>query len=290
MESRKEYRGLVCLPILPSKSRQAEQRAPVLEKSPEVYDNDRLLEHPAIPGLMLALDQRLSLDHLKIVDCDNDCLLHTETLTQRSCRLKWEKPVPPTRSSTDGDFVNMNFGLFPTSELDVPTHFYLRDIHALEKRVADEKEFLRRQEAEAAAAKAAEVQREAADALARAEEEATSIAALRAKESEIVAAAVISVLNKLHGLLKPAREAAEKLKLEGANRTQKSQRQNLEWRLASVQSRLQMLIAEIEEGKLLRELQFLAGEDLEEEIEIMADEIALLIRSIQVLKSNERGL
>lgn len=291
MEAQKKYSGLICLSILPSNYRQLERQDAVLAETPEVY-KDGLLVHPAIPGLMLTREQRLSRGSLEIVDCDNDFLCREETVSERICRIKWTKPIPATPSRTDFMFVKMDMSLFGAEHSAPPKHYYPSDIEAHEKKVVDERELLRRKEVEAdiaATANAVEVQRGEAVALFKAEEKGAAIAAHEEEVNEVATAAA-DALDKLHYLQASARETAEKLKRENADDEKKSHRRNLEWRLASVQSRLQLLIDDIEAGKPLGELQIFADEDLEDEFEIMVNEIALLKRSIQVLKGNERGL
>jgi hypothetical protein len=97
-------------------------------------------------------------------------------------------------------------------------------------------------------------------------------------------------LAKLRDCQTSALAACVILKEAKQENSEKSHLRNLEWRLASVLSRLQSLIDDIEAGKPFGELQILAGENLGDEIEIMDNEIALLRRAIQVLKGKGRGL
>jgi len=295
METNKKYSGLICLPILPSKYRQFDHRPEVLEKTPEVYEDGPLV-HPAIPGLILTKEQRLFAGKLEVVNCENDFLWREERVPERTLRIKWEKPVLATPSSTSKAFVEMDMSLF-NSVPTKPKHYYPSDIEAHEKKVADEKALLNlEKEADEAEAKAAAAQRAEAAALFEAKEKEAAVAAYKAKEeikekeAAAAAAEAMAGLAKLRDYQTSTVAARKILKETKQENGEQSHLQNLEWRLASVLSRLQSLIDDIEAGKPLGELQILAGENLEDEIEIMSNEIALLIRAIQALKGKGRGL
>jgi hypothetical protein len=271
METQKKYSGLICLSILPSKYRQLDHRPEVLAITPEVYEDGPLV-HPAVPGLILTKEQRLFFGNLEVVNCENDFLWREESKPERVLRIKWKEPVSVTRSSTDKDFVDIDMSLFktefsvpPKPEQPKPKHYYPSDIEAHEKKVADEKALLRLKKEAAAAAHKAKEEINEKEAAAAAAEAMTGLAKLRDYQTSAVA----------------ARKILKETKQENG---EKSHLQNLEWRLASVLSRLQWLIDDIEAGKPLGELQTLAGENLEDEIEIMGNEIALLRRAIQILK------
>lgn len=296
METNKKYSGLICLSILPSKYRQIPHRPEVLAKTPEAY-KDGPLVHPAIPGLILTKEQRLFGGKLEVVDCDNDFLWQEESGTEKTWRIRWQPPLKQPVSSTDGSFVNMNMSLF--SVPPKPKYYYPSDIEAHEKKVADEKELLRLKEAEAeieAPAKAAAAQRAEAAALFEAKEKGAAIAAHKAKEevkekeATAAAAEAVVVLAKLRDCQTSALAARVLIKETEQENSEKLHLRNLEWRLASVLSHMQSLIDDIEAGEPLGKLQILAGENLEDEIEIMGNEIALLKRSIQVLKGKDRCL
>lgn len=297
METQKKYSGLICLSILPSKYRQLDHRPEVLAITPEVYEDGPLV-HPAVPGLILTKEQRLFFGNLEVVNCENDFLWREESKPERVLRIKWKEPVSVTRSSTDKDFVDIDMSLFktefsvpPKPEQPKPKHYYPSDIEAHEKKVADEKALLRlKKEAHEAEANAAAAQRAVAAVLFEAKEKEAAAAAHKAKEeinekeAAAAAAEAMTGLAKLRDYQTSAVAARKILKETKQENGEKSHLQNLEWRLASVLSRLQWLIDDIEAGKPLGELQTLAGENLEDEIEIMGNEIALLRRAIQILK------
>ena len=68
------------------------------------------LEHPAIPGLMLSLDQRLYGTSLEITDALGTVRL--ETTLEKTLRNNWKKPIPITPSATSASFVEMDMSLF----------------------------------------------------------------------------------------------------------------------------------------------------------------------------------
>ena len=88
-----------CLPLQPGVGR--------LERSDGVPENvyrEGDLEHPAIPGLMLTLEQRLSKAMLEMVNTETG-ETRTEGVKEKSFRMKWKKPIPVTRGRTSSDFV-----------------------------------------------------------------------------------------------------------------------------------------------------------------------------------------
>jgi ribosomal protein L12E/L44/L45/RPP1/RPP2 len=77
--------------------------------SESVYE-EGWLEHPAIPGLLLSLEERLYGACLEFVDTSGET--RKETFKERSFRIKWEKPIPKTVGQTDKDFLDINPELF----------------------------------------------------------------------------------------------------------------------------------------------------------------------------------
>lgn len=80
---------------------------------PEVY-LEGSLEHPAIPGLMLSMKERIYSAILEYTNEDGEIL--TETANHKTFRYMWKHPVIPTKSSTEGDFKTMNNSLFARNE------------------------------------------------------------------------------------------------------------------------------------------------------------------------------
>jgi HAMP domain-containing protein len=290
MEMQKNYSGLICLPILPSKYRQIPHRPKVLAETPEVYEDGPLV-HPAIPGLILTKEQRLFAEKLEVVNCDNDFFWREESLGERSLRIQWKEPAPKFTSKSlmqEGE---------QQEEVPWPKHCYPDKIEARRKEVANEKALLRlKKEAHEAEANAAAAQRAVTAVLFEAKEKEAAIAAHKAKEevkekeAAAAAAEAVAVLARLRDCQTSALAACVILKEAKQENSEKLQLRNLEWRLAIALSRLQSLIDDIEAGKPSGELQILAGENMEDEIEIMDNEIALLRKSIQVLKGKDRGL
>jgi len=69
----------------------------------EVYQ-EGLLEHPAIPGLFLTKNERLFKPLLEIINTQTG-EKRFEKVTEKPFRVGWTKPIPVTKTSTDGDFV-----------------------------------------------------------------------------------------------------------------------------------------------------------------------------------------
>ena len=69
------------------------------------------LEHPAIKGLLLSMEQRLSPLHLEYTN-ESDGEIIVETPTEKRFRLMWKTPVPMTKSKTDDSFTNIDMSLF----------------------------------------------------------------------------------------------------------------------------------------------------------------------------------
>jgi len=76
----------------------------------EVYSPGDL-EHPAIPGLILNLQQRLSRLSLHYLETDTG-ETHVESLHELRFRIFWKKPIPMTPSSSSDSFVKMDMSLF----------------------------------------------------------------------------------------------------------------------------------------------------------------------------------
>lgn len=76
---------------------------------PEEVYCEGLLEHPAIAGLMLSLDERL---YGALLEINENGKSRLETVHEKGFRIKWKKPIPMTPSATAADFVQMNTELF----------------------------------------------------------------------------------------------------------------------------------------------------------------------------------
>lgn len=97
---------LRCLPLqegVPPLSRRAEVPSTVYEIG--------LLEHPAIPGLMLSLEERLFGGYLSLVDTDGG-ETRQESIKEKPWRIQWKKPIVRSESRTEKDHVSMNMALF----------------------------------------------------------------------------------------------------------------------------------------------------------------------------------
>jgi len=75
-----------------------------------VYVSDEIMEHPAIPGLMLTKEQRIYGAYLEI--SDNNGVVRLETPKEKPFRLTWKKAIPMEKSKTSDAFVEMNLNLF----------------------------------------------------------------------------------------------------------------------------------------------------------------------------------
>lgn len=76
----------------------------------EIYDSENMMEHPAIPGLMLSKPARVFGAYLEMIDGDG--AIRVETSSEKRFRIKWQKPVKMEKSSTSGDFVQIDPALF----------------------------------------------------------------------------------------------------------------------------------------------------------------------------------
>jgi hypothetical protein len=63
---------------------------------PDVYENG-ILEHPAIPGLMLTKEERIFGEYLEMIEKVSG-QARTESVKERIFRIKWEKPIPRSES------------------------------------------------------------------------------------------------------------------------------------------------------------------------------------------------
>ena len=75
----------------------------------EDFYSDAILEHPAIPGLWLTLEARIYGALLEIDEAGKTWL---ESVTEKSFRIRWAKPIPASKSSTGDNFVKMDLSLF----------------------------------------------------------------------------------------------------------------------------------------------------------------------------------
>lgn len=98
---------LICQPIqagiTPLKKRE--------NVAPEVYRPGNL-EHPAILGLMLTLEQRLYGAALEYVN-QEDAEIKLETAEEKRFRVTWRRPIPMTETMTGSSFTQMDDTLFP---------------------------------------------------------------------------------------------------------------------------------------------------------------------------------
>lgn len=81
-----------------------------LEGVPQEFFSDALLEHPAIPGLMLTRAQRMYAKRLEYIGEGGEII--TEKAAQMSKRIAWRKGQNISEARTSGDFVEMNAALF----------------------------------------------------------------------------------------------------------------------------------------------------------------------------------
>lgn len=82
----------------------------------EVYDDpDLLMEHPAIPGLMLDRAQRLYGASLEYCDVEGDeaGVIKVEDPTQKRFRVLWRQQAVVTQTRTGDSFIKMDAALFP---------------------------------------------------------------------------------------------------------------------------------------------------------------------------------
>jgi hypothetical protein len=97
---------LRCLPV-PSGLKPISKRVGVDEAVYQVGN----MEHPAMPGLMLSLDQRLCSVALEFVDDDSGAI-RFETNDEKRFRVFWKVPVSMTPTMTAKNFTQMDMTLF----------------------------------------------------------------------------------------------------------------------------------------------------------------------------------
>lgn len=76
---------------------------------PQIFFSESVLEHPAIPGLMLTKAQRMYNNRLRYTSGESELI---ETVPQMGKRVKWRKAQKQSESRTQNDFVAMNTTLF----------------------------------------------------------------------------------------------------------------------------------------------------------------------------------
>lgn len=79
----------------------------------EVYEPGEM-EHPAIPGLVLSMEERMYGAGLEFCDQSGDeaGVYRTETADEKRFRVTWRKLVPMTPTRTDQSFMKMDTSLF----------------------------------------------------------------------------------------------------------------------------------------------------------------------------------
>lgn len=77
---------------------------------PDAVYEEGLLEHPAIPGLMLTKDERLYGALLEMIDSDG--ALRIETYDEKRFRIKWKQPIPVANTESLKSFVKMHHESF----------------------------------------------------------------------------------------------------------------------------------------------------------------------------------
>ena len=95
-----------CLP-LPDGVKSLEKRANL----PDAVYLRGDMEHPAVPGVMLSLEQRLSSVALEFVNAD-DGTIRLEDSDEKRFRVLWRQMLSPTPSSTSDSFTKMDMSLF----------------------------------------------------------------------------------------------------------------------------------------------------------------------------------
>ena len=86
--------------------------APVEKRAgvPDAVYEEGLLEHPAIPGLMLTKEERLYGALLEMLDSGG--VLTTETFDEKRFRIKWKQPIPVANTESLKSFVKMHYESF----------------------------------------------------------------------------------------------------------------------------------------------------------------------------------
>lgn len=287
---------LLCLPVKYG-IKNLERRDEVPE---EVYSSKVMMEHPAIPGLMLSLEERIYGGYLEIWEADTEEVrdetlgeVRDETPKEKSWRVQWKKPIARSESRTGKDHVPMNMGLFKKTEKEKPKNFFtFYKVQALKTEAAKAKAYRELEEAQRVAAimVVEETPAQSQCAVAVAEE----IQEMPAKVQS--AADVQEVPNKylliISKYLDPELELIKQAKRVCKNDEKKSN-PRLEWlerQLANVVAELQAIFSDIESGSSISDLGFSGDEDFQEMIDDLGNEIAKLKSMIQTLKKVEVGV
>lgn len=249
---------LLCLPVKYG-IKNLERRDEVPE---EVYSSEVMMEHPAIPGLMLSLEERLYGGYLEIWEADTEEVrdetlgeVRDENPKEKPWRVQWKKPIARSESRTGKDHVPMNMGLFKKTEKEKP------------------KTFLHFDEVRALKTEAANAYREL--------EEAQRVAAIMVVEetpAQSQCAVAVAVAEEIQEM--PA-------KVQSAADVQEKSNPRLGWlerQLANVVAQLMTIMTDIESGSSISDLGFSCDEDFQKMIEDMGNVIAKLKSMIQTLK------
>lgn len=287
---------LLCLPVeVKNGIKNLERRDEVPE---EVYSSEVMMEHPAIPGLMLSLEERIYGGHLEIWEAYTEEVrdetlgeVRDETPKEKSWRVQWKKPIARSESRTGKDHVPMNMGLFKKTGKEKPKkllRFY--EVQALKTEAAKAKAYRELEEAQRVAAIMVVEETPAQSQCAEAEE----IQEMPAKVQS--AADVQEVQNKylliISKYLDPELELIKQAKRVCKNDEKKSNPRLgwLERQLANVVAELQAIFSDIESGSSISDLGFSGDEDFQEMIDDLGNEIAKLKSMIQALKKVEVGV
>lgn len=272
---------LLCLPVRDG-IKNLERRDEVPE---EVYSSEVMMEHPAILGLMLSLEERLYGGYLEIWDADTE-EVRDETQKEKPWRVLWKKPIARSESRSEKDHVPMNMGLFKKSEKEKQKKRYPPDqVKALKAEAAKAKAYRESEEAQRVAAKKA------------AEEAPAQCAVAEEIQAKVQSTAdAREVPNKyllmISKYLDPELELMKQAEMVCKNDEKKSNPRLgwLERQLANVVAQLQAIVSDIESGSSISDLGFSGNKDFQEMIDDLGNEIAKLKGMIQTLKKVEVGV
>lgn len=109
-EEAEEARPIKCVKLHPD--------VPMLDRRAGVPDevySEGILEHPAVPGLMLSKAERLYSQLLEFIDGDG--AIRQETLNEKRYRIKWMKPIKEAQTASKRNFVPYHKESFKDGEL-----------------------------------------------------------------------------------------------------------------------------------------------------------------------------
>lgn len=250
----------------------------------EFYEEGKL-EHPAVPGLMLSLKERLYGGYLGIWEASTG-KVRDETMREKPFRIQWKKPIVRSQSRTDKDHVLPDMDLFKNDRQKkierekekAKTTYSLAEAVAFIENAALEDRVKLNREAEA---RRVSEKKAAEDAQEHAAAEKNRLGKLQSKTRE----------KHLQMLAKHLEPELESIKQAGNSGNESNlQTAELEKKLAGVVAQLQKMYLDIDSGLSIGDIGFSNDQDFQDAVDDLVNEIAKLKGLIQTLKIINKGI